>query len=80
MKCEINLKLTTEVSDVVLKPLLLILNRFDTLFWCFSADFFFNCYLATPWPTLGHYRGGSLTHLMLITCILCIRPEGHRGP
>ena len=28
---------------------------------------FFNCYLAAPWPTLGHYRGDSLTHPMLIT-------------
>ena len=41
---------------------------------------FFNCYLAAPRPTLGHYQGGSLTHLMLITSILHIRPEGHRGP
>ena len=31
---------------------------------------FQNCYLAAPWPTLGHYRGGSFTHPMLITCIL----------
>ena len=28
---------------------------------------FFICYLAAPWPTLGHYRGDSLTHPMLIT-------------
>ena len=28
---------------------------------------FFNCYLATPRPTLRHYRGDSLTHSMLIT-------------
>ena len=40
----------------------------------------FNCYLATPWPTLGHYRGGSLTHLMLITCVLHIWPKGHQEP
>ena len=42
--------------------------------------FFFNCYLAAPRPTLGHYRGGSLTPPMLITCVLHIRPEGHREP
>ena len=24
--------------------------------------FYLNCYLAAPQPTLGHYRGGSLTH------------------
>ena len=42
--------------------------------------FFFNCYLAAPRPTLGHYRGGSLTHPMLITCVLHIRPEGYQEP
>ena len=42
--------------------------------------FVFNCYLAAPQPTLGHYRGGSLTHPMLITCVLHIWPEGHREP
>ena len=41
---------------------------------------FLNCYLASPWPTLGHYRGGSLTGPMLITCVIHIRPEGHREP
>ena len=40
--------------------------------------YIFNCYLAAPRPTLGHYRGGSLTQPMLITCVLHIRPEGHR--
>ena len=39
--------------------------------------FFFNCYLAAPWPTLGHYWGGSLTHPMLIIAFLPIRPEDH---
>ena len=34
----------------------------------------FNCYLAE------HYRGGSLTHPMLITCVLHIRPEGQLEP
>ena len=34
---------------------------------------FFNCFFST----LGHYGGGSLTHQMLITCVLHIRPEGH---
>ena len=51
-------------------------------FWSNRKDkiFFFNCYLAAPRPTLGHYRGGSLTHTMLITCVLHIRPEGNREP
>ena len=45
----------------------------------YSMDILFsNCYLAAPRPTLGHYQGGSFTHPMLITCILHIRPEGHR--
>ena len=43
-------------------------------------DIIFNCYLAAPRPTLGYYRGGSLTHPMLITAFLHIRPEGHRKP
>ena len=34
--------------------------------------FFFNCYLAAPRPTSGHYRGDSLTHPMLITAFFCI--------
>ena len=42
--------------------------------------YFFNCYLAAPRPTSGHYRGDSLTHPMLITAFLHIRPEGHREP
>ena len=28
---------------------------------------FFNCYLAVPWPTLGHSQEDSLTNPMLIT-------------
>ena len=48
------------------------------LFILFSI--FFNCYLAAPRPNLSHYRGGSLTHPMLITFLLHIRPEGHREP
>ena len=34
--------------------------------------------MTAPQPTLGHYRGDSLSHPMLITCVLHIRPEGHR--
>ena len=29
--------------------------------------FFCNCYLADPWPTLGHSQGDSLTSPMLLT-------------
>ena len=42
--------------------------------------FFFNCYLAVPWPTLGHSQGDSLTNRMLITVFVHIRPEGHWEP
>ena len=28
---------------------------------------FFNCYWVASQPTLGHYRGDSLTHRILIT-------------
>ena len=48
--------------------------------WWGNFSSSFDCYLATPWPTLGHYRGGSLTHLMLITCVLHIWPKGHQEP
>ena len=41
---------------------------------------FFNCLLAAPRPTLRHYLGGSLTHLMLTTAFLHIRPGDHREP
>ena len=37
--------------------------------------FFFNCYLAAPWPNLGHYRGDSLTHPMLITVFYIFDPK-----
>ena len=38
---------------------------------------FFNCYLAAPRPSLGHYWGVNLTHSMLITEFW---PEGQREP
>ena len=41
---------------------------------------FFNCYLAGARPILGHYQGTSLTHLMLITVCLHIRPDGQWEP
>ena len=36
---------------------------------------FFNCYLAAPLPALGHYRGDSLTHPMLITVFYILDPK-----
>ena len=39
---------------------------------------FFNCYLAAPRPTLGHYQGGSPTHPMSITAFLHIQRGGGR--
>ena len=46
------------------------------VFFCFL----FNSYLAAPRPTLGHYRGDSLTNPMIITAFLHVRSEGHREP
>ena len=46
----------------------------------FFFFFFFNYYLAAPRPTSGHYRGDSLTHPMLITAFVHVRPGGHREP
>ena len=45
-----------------------------------DAYFFSNQYLAVPWPTLGHSRGGSLPNLMLITVIVQFQLEGHQEP
>ena len=41
---------------------------------------FSNCYLAVPWPTLGHCRGGSLTNLMLISVGFLVQPDSHHKP
>ena len=41
---------------------------------------FCNSYLAAPLPTLGKYRGDSLTHPALITAYLQFWPEGHLEP
>ena len=44
-----------------------------------KAPFFFNCYLAAPWPTLGHSWRDSLTNPMLITAFFVhIQPTGHQ--
>ena len=51
--------------------LLFDMHLWDMLFFFF----FFNCYLAAPWPTLGHYRGDSLTHPMLITAFYIFNPK-----
>ena len=53
-----------------------LIDVWNLFIWCLT----FNCYLAAPRPTLVHYRGGSLSHPMLITCVLHIRPEGHQEP
>ena len=42
--------------------------------------FFFNCYLAAPWPTLGHSQGDSLTKPMLITAFELFQVEGYWEP
>ena len=41
---------------------------------------FFNCYLAAPWPSLGHSQGDSLTKPILITLFELFKPEGYREP
>ena len=53
-------------------------SKWNLYLYDYYLFFFFNCYLAAPRPTLGHYRGGSLTHPILITSVLNIRPEVHR--
>ena len=46
-------------------------------FWIFSNQFliFFNCYLAAQRPTLGHCRGDSLNHPMLLTAFYIFDPK-----
>ena len=40
----------------------------------------FYCYLASSWPTLGHYQEGSLTHPDVNHTILSVRPKSHWEP
>ena len=64
-------------------------EMFHTSIACFfSAPFvlfqhitFFSLYyLAAQRPTLGHWRGGSLTGPMLITPTFLVPPDGHQEP
>ena len=61
-------------------------NGVLTSFLFDSAQNFFNCYLAAPQLTSGHYPGDSLTHPILITAFYIFHPkvtgslEGHREP
>ena len=41
---------------------------------------FFICHLIALRPTLGKWQGGSFTHLMLITTLFQVPPEGYREP
>ena len=45
----------------------LVLGGHDFVKWNWL---FFNCYLADPQPTLGHFQGDSHTNPMLITAFL----------
>ena len=40
----------------------------------------FICYSAAPRPTLGHWRGFSLTNPIIIIVFYNVRPEGHQKP
>ena len=45
------------------------------------VSFHFINYLPTPWPTLGHYWGGSFIHLFLITTFFInVWCDGHHEP
>ena len=50
--------------------LLRLLYVYISLLYVWVWNSFFNCYLAVPWPTLGHYQEDSLTHPMSITFFL----------
>ena len=49
------------------RPLTALKRDFKTDIFLWISDFFCNCYLAAPQPTLGHSQGNSLTNPMLIT-------------
>ena len=51
------------------------MQKIKFIFNFFFEIFFFNCYLTAPLPTLGYYRGGSLTHPMLITVFYIFDPR-----
>ena len=50
------------------------------LSWKKGAPNFFNCYLTSPQPTLGHSQGGILTNPMLITTFVEFWSEEHQEP
>ena len=52
-------------------------KRMLGLWW---AYLFFISYFVAPRATLGHWWGGSLTHLVLITTSFLVRPEFHQEP
>ena len=55
-------------------------NNKNTENWKAFFKLFFISHLAAPRPTLGQWQGGSHTHLMLITTLFQVLPEGHREP
>ena len=68
-----DLKFSDNTADRTVKNCIKKLYSFFVFFFVFV--FFFNCYLAVPRPTLGHYRGDSLTHPMLITAFYMFDPK-----
>ena len=49
---------------------ILIIKKLPCFFFFFFL--FFNCYLAAPQPTLGHFRGDSFNNLILNTAFSAI--------
>ena len=74
IKCFFLAQMVYDVS-FCLKTNLINLWFFRNLFF-----FFLNCYLPAPRQTFGHYRGGNLIYLMLISVFSLVWPEGHREP
>ena len=52
----------------------------DTEKKCKICSYFFISHLAFVRLNLGHWKGGSLTHPMLITTLFEVRPEGDWEP
>lgn len=54
--------------------------RREAYAWSVVSLPFFISYFVAPRATLGHWWGGSLTHLVLITTSFLVRPEFHQEP
>ena len=82
LRCRLTGKASAKITGF--NPLKTLNNSASVLRFLWSIETDPSFFSTTIWlvhgQLLGHYRGGSLTHPMLITCVLHARPESHREP